>query len=212
MCARSDLHVLIVVVLWCSGCKALSTQRLGMRAAGCVSTSLLPPSSAMLQLPHPTCPQVPTNLSHSLSDMYELQEGALQPVINLLSSSCPESQREAALLLGQFATQTPNDDGPGRLQPWGVSCSWHACRQRYCAVFSSLVRMPALGKRCTFTTCLNSSAWCDHSFATFGYLLTDISCFFVSCCCLHTQTTSPASCSAGVCLPSSACCRLLTWP
>jgi hypothetical protein len=42
-----------------------------------------------------------------------LQEGALQPVINLLSSVCPESQREAALLLGQFATQTPNDDGPG---------------------------------------------------------------------------------------------------
>jgi hypothetical protein len=41
------------------------------------------------------------------------QEGALQPVINLLSSTCPESQREAALLLGQFATQTPNDDGPG---------------------------------------------------------------------------------------------------
>lgn len=40
------------------------------------------------------------------------QEGALQPVINLLSSSCPESQREAALLLGQFATQQPNDDGP----------------------------------------------------------------------------------------------------
>jgi hypothetical protein len=44
--------------------------------------------------------------------MYALQEGALQPVINLLGSSCAESQREAALLLGQFATQTPNDDGP----------------------------------------------------------------------------------------------------
>lgn len=43
------------------------------------------------------------------------QEGALQPVINLLSSVCPESQREAALLLGQFATQTPNDDGPGMI-------------------------------------------------------------------------------------------------
>ena len=36
----------------------------------------------------------------------------MQPVINLLSSSCAESQREAALLLGQFATQQPNDDGP----------------------------------------------------------------------------------------------------
>jgi HEAT repeat protein len=28
----------------------------------------------------------------------------LQAVINLLSSPCPDSQREAALLLGQFAT------------------------------------------------------------------------------------------------------------
>jgi len=34
------------------------------------------------------------------------QEGALQPVIGLLSSRCTESQREAALLLGQFATAT----------------------------------------------------------------------------------------------------------
>ncbi|KAK1352728.1 hypothetical protein POM88_053159 [Heracleum sosnowskyi] len=32
-----------------------------------------------------------------------LQAGALQPVIRLLSSCCSESQREAALLLGQFA-------------------------------------------------------------------------------------------------------------
>jgi hypothetical protein len=35
-----------------------------------------------------------------------MQEGALQPVIGLLSSKCTESQREAALLLGQFATTT----------------------------------------------------------------------------------------------------------
>lgn len=35
-----------------------------------------------------------------------VQEGALQPVIGLLSSKCAESQREAALLLGQFATTT----------------------------------------------------------------------------------------------------------
>lgn len=33
-----------------------------------------------------------------------LAEGALQPVIGLLSSPCAESKREAALLLGQFAT------------------------------------------------------------------------------------------------------------
>ena len=37
-----------------------------------------------------------------------LEEGALQPVIGLLSSSCTESQREAALLLGQFATTDPD--------------------------------------------------------------------------------------------------------
>ena len=36
--------------------------------------------------------------------MQVLEEGALQPVIGLLSSSCTESQRESALLLGQFAT------------------------------------------------------------------------------------------------------------
>ena len=37
-----------------------------------------------------------------------LEEGALQPVIGLLSSQCTESQREAALLLGQFATTDPD--------------------------------------------------------------------------------------------------------
>lgn len=37
-----------------------------------------------------------------------LEEGALQPVIGLLSSKCHESQREAALLLGQFATTEPD--------------------------------------------------------------------------------------------------------
>eukprot|EP00879_Flechtneria_rotunda_P007709 GHRR01008082.1.p1 GENE.GHRR01008082.1~~GHRR01008082.1.p1 ORF type:complete len:625 (+),score=228.53 GHRR01008082.1:277-2151(+) len=54
------------------------------------------------------------NLVHSSTEIKQqvLQEGALQPVINLLGSSCPESQREAALLLGQFATQQPDDDGP----------------------------------------------------------------------------------------------------
>ncbi|KAF8058408.1 hypothetical protein HT031_005532 [Scenedesmus sp. PABB004] len=54
------------------------------------------------------------NLVHSSTEIKQrvLEEGALQPVINLLSSSCHESQREAALLLGQFATQQPNDDGP----------------------------------------------------------------------------------------------------
>jgi hypothetical protein len=40
--------------------------------------------------------------------MQVLDEGALQPVIGLLSSKCTESQREAALLLGQFATTDPD--------------------------------------------------------------------------------------------------------
>jgi Armadillo/beta-catenin-like repeat len=37
-----------------------------------------------------------------------LEANALQPVIGLLSSKCTESQREAALLLGQFATADPD--------------------------------------------------------------------------------------------------------
>ncbi|XP_043692079.1 ARM REPEAT PROTEIN INTERACTING WITH ABF2-like isoform X5 [Telopea speciosissima] len=45
------------------------------------------------------------NLVHSSPNIKKevLLAGALQPVIGLLSSCCPESQREAALLLGQFA-------------------------------------------------------------------------------------------------------------
>lgn len=46
------------------------------------------------------------NLVHSSNTIKRkvLDEGALQPVIHLLNSNCPESQRESALLLGQFAT------------------------------------------------------------------------------------------------------------
>ena len=49
------------------------------------------------------------NLVHSSQHIKKkvLEEGALQPVIGLLSSRCPDSQREAALLLGQFATYRP---------------------------------------------------------------------------------------------------------
>ncbi|OIV92598.1 hypothetical protein TanjilG_17949 [Lupinus angustifolius] len=45
------------------------------------------------------------NLVHSSPNIKKevLLAGALQPVIGLLSSCCSESQREAALLLGQFA-------------------------------------------------------------------------------------------------------------
>ena len=48
------------------------------------------------------------NLVHSSNHIKRrvLDEGALQPVIGLLSSECNESRREAALLLGQFATTT----------------------------------------------------------------------------------------------------------
>jgi len=50
------------------------------------------------------------NLVHSSQGIKRrvLEEGALQPVIGLLSSRCGESQREAALLLGQFATTEPD--------------------------------------------------------------------------------------------------------
>lgn len=50
------------------------------------------------------------NLVHSSPTIKRqvLDEGALQPVIGLLSSKCTESQREAALLLGQFATTDPD--------------------------------------------------------------------------------------------------------
>jgi hypothetical protein len=46
------------------------------------------------------------NLVHSSPNIKKevLNAGALQPVIGLLSSCCTESQREAALLLGQFAS------------------------------------------------------------------------------------------------------------
>lgn len=57
------------------------------------------------------------NLVHSSQNIKRkvLEEGALQPVISLLSSTCAESQREAALLLGQFAT-TDADTKVGRQQ------------------------------------------------------------------------------------------------
>ena len=58
------------------------------------------------QLIHYEAVGVIGNLVHSSTHIKRrvLDEGALQPVIGLLSSACPESQREAALLLGQFAT------------------------------------------------------------------------------------------------------------
>eukprot|EP01025_Chloroclados_australasicus_P029931 TRINITY_DN2991_c1_g3_i1.p1 TRINITY_DN2991_c1_g3~~TRINITY_DN2991_c1_g3_i1.p1 ORF type:complete len:783 (-),score=114.99 TRINITY_DN2991_c1_g3_i1:1875-4223(-) len=54
------------------------------------------------------------NLVHSSSDIKRqvLEAGALQPVIHLLSSSCTDSQREAALLIGQFATTTLVEAAP----------------------------------------------------------------------------------------------------
>ena len=56
------------------------------------------------------------NLVHSSAHIKRrvLDQGALQPVIELLKSTCAESQREAALLLGQFAARL---DPPGQSDP-----------------------------------------------------------------------------------------------
>ena len=45
------------------------------------------------------------NLVHSSQEIKKevLKRGALQAVINLLNCNCRDSQREAALLVGQFA-------------------------------------------------------------------------------------------------------------
>ncbi|KAL6293382.1 hypothetical protein ACE6H2_001524 [Prunus campanulata] len=58
------------------------------------------------------------NLVHSSPNIKKevLLAGALQPVIGLLSSCCSESQREAALLLGQFAA-TDSDCKRGAVRP-----------------------------------------------------------------------------------------------
>lgn len=60
------------------------------------------------------------NLVHSSQNIKRrvLEEQALQPVINLLGSSCPDSQREAALLLGQVSEE-------------GHSLGGHCCRGRW---------------------------------------------------------------------------------
>ena len=62
------------------------------------------------------------NLVHSSLPIKKrvLDEGALQPVIGLLSSSCLESQREAALLLGQFAATEPKDYNMTRIVQRGA--------------------------------------------------------------------------------------------
>ena len=62
------------------------------------------------------------NLVHSSLPIKKrvLDEGALQPVIGLLSSSCLESQREAALLLGQFAATEPRDYNMTRIVQRGA--------------------------------------------------------------------------------------------
>ncbi|KAI5423501.1 ARM REPEAT PROTEIN INTERACTING WITH ABF2 isoform X2 [Lathyrus oleraceus] len=58
------------------------------------------------------------NLVHSSPNIKKevILAGALQPVIGLLSSCCSESQREAALLLGQFAA-TDSDCKRGAVRP-----------------------------------------------------------------------------------------------
>lgn len=67
------------------------------------------------------------NLVHSSAPIKKkvLEEGALQPVINLLSSSCTDSQREAALLLGQFATGAQRAGAAQRRRgmAWDLGCA-----------------------------------------------------------------------------------------
>ena len=70
-----------------------------------------PPTPHPQHTPPPFTPPPPKDIKRQV-----LTEGALQPVINLLASPCSESQREAALLLGQFAT-TDNGGGRARAPP-----------------------------------------------------------------------------------------------
>ncbi|XP_019456522.1 PREDICTED: ARM REPEAT PROTEIN INTERACTING WITH ABF2-like [Lupinus angustifolius] len=76
-----------------------------------IGCNALPPLTILLQSQDPTLHYeavgVIGNLVHSSSPDIKkdvLLAGVLQPVIGILSSSCSESQREAALLIGQFAT------------------------------------------------------------------------------------------------------------
>ncbi|KAK7242996.1 hypothetical protein RIF29_37778 [Crotalaria pallida] len=79
-----------------------------------IELNALPALTSLLQSEDPTIHYeavgVIGNLVHSSpQDMKKdvLVAGVLQPVIGLLSSSCLESQREAALLIGQFAIICP---------------------------------------------------------------------------------------------------------
>ncbi len=96
-----------------------------------------PPLVMHDRLSPPVCPQV-------------LEEGALQPVIGLLSSPCPESQREAALLLGQFATTAA--DTKARIAqvcqtiPSSSLLEGAAAAQRFLAPLGALLYLP--GARC----------------------------------------------------------------
>lgn len=59
------------------------------------------------------------NLVHSSPDIKRsvLQQGVLQPVVNLLQCSCRDSLREAALLIGQFAQcESRNRQRPPRAE------------------------------------------------------------------------------------------------
>lgn len=136
--------------------------------------------------------------------LYILQEGALQPVINLLSSTCPESQREAALLLGQFATQTPNDDGPGG----ATTASRHTCSRLLPRVAEAAAvcgaRRPAHATACMLTDAMVTAAAACACMPPPQPAAVVPACVF---CPLLLQTTSPALYSAGACRPLSACCH-----
>ena len=104
------------------------------------------------------------NLVHSSATIKKkvLEEGALQPVVNLLSSSCTDSQREAALLLGQFATGGMGALGSRRVV--GNGCGLVACAAlHYCTarqLTTACRRLSPPQPRATTSTRLCSAARC----------------------------------------------------
>ena len=110
--------------------------RLAVRSRVRVVTAMRPSRFPLAGRPQPV--PVPTPLPQDIKREV-LAEGALQPVINLLSSPCAESQREAALLLGQFAT-TDNGGCAARLRTGLLLArlSWLCGERRGCFGFSQL--------------------------------------------------------------------------
>lgn len=102
------------------------------------------------------------NLVHSSAIIKRrvLEEGALQPVINLLSSSCTDSQREAALLLGQFATGAQR---VAEATGWGASHHLHGgCRKACHRYRPSLLALRACLRAALPLCCVSLAASFVH--------------------------------------------------